>query len=137
MSAELANAPTSDVRLPVRGTEPCAHVLAASALDHQMEGSETLLGRNDPTKANPARAGRLIGRGTARPPRTLLLLTLSGLLCGFGFPGRRLLEEYAAFEDLGQPIVLQNSIIKFLGGAKGTVPTELAGIINKIVAAGE
>jgi hypothetical protein len=52
------------------------------------------------------------------------------------FPGRRLLEEYAPAEGLGQPIVLQNSVIKHLGSSKGTVPTELVKIIDRVVAAG-
>lgn len=48
------------------------------------------------------------------------------------FPGRRLLEEYAKDEGLGKHPVLQNTLIKELGGVPERIPEELRNIISKI-----
>ena len=48
------------------------------------------------------------------------------------FPGRELLEEYAKLEDLGDPIVFHNALIKEMTASPAFVPRELREIIQKI-----
>lgn len=49
------------------------------------------------------------------------------------FPGRRLLEEYARSEGLGNPVVLQNNLIKELAATPEKVAPELRRVIQNIV----
>jgi AAA15 family ATPase/GTPase/F0F1-type ATP synthase delta subunit len=48
------------------------------------------------------------------------------------FPGRRLLDEYAAQEGLGKSPVFLNSLIKYMSMSKERIPTELSEIIQTI-----
>jgi hypothetical protein len=48
------------------------------------------------------------------------------------FPGKRMLGEYARLEGLGNPLVLQNSLIKEMATSLNLVPEELKIVVSKI-----
>ncbi len=52
------------------------------------------------------------------------------------FPGKRLLEVYAKNEGLGEPLVLQNSLIKELSTNPEKIPSELRNVIRIIANGG-
>lgn len=48
------------------------------------------------------------------------------------FPGKRLMEEYTKTEGLGDPLILQNSLIKEMATSMDLVPEELRIVIRRI-----
>lgn len=52
------------------------------------------------------------------------------------FPGKRLLQEYARVEGLGESVVFINSLIKELGASRHRIPAELRTVIDTIAAGG-
>ncbi|WP_165922297.1 AAA family ATPase [Pseudonocardia endophytica] len=53
------------------------------------------------------------------------------------FPGRALLEAFCKREAIGEPIVLQNCVIKALGSGIGRIDAELGDIVRTIQSDGE